>query len=119
MAKIFKLVIIFFPLLAIFLTQCKQKEEENVYYRIGKSVITKDDVNRVWMGLPDEMKLQFMNKTGRQEILNNLLALELLYQEALRQKLDQDPMTKFTLERTEKNLLAQAVVERALNLERD
>jgi len=117
MAKVFKPILIFLPLLMILLAQCKNQEEENVYYRIGKSAVTKDDVNRVWMGLPDEMKLQFMNKTGRQEILNNLLALELLYQEALRQKLDQDPMIKFRLERMKKNLLAQEVVERALNLE--
>ncbi len=99
------------------LAGCKNKEDENIYYRVGKSQISKDDVTRIWMSLPDEMKMQYMSKAGRQELLNSLVSLELLYQEALRQKLDQDTMTKFKIERLGKNLLAQAVVERALNME--
>jgi len=97
---------------------CKDKsKDDDVLYKVGDDVITKSDVDRVWTGFPEQVQLQYMDRRGRQELLDNMVSLELLYQEALKQKLDQDPDLKFKLERTKKNLLAQEVVERSLRIE--
>jgi len=114
MSNWFKLLIIISAIL-VFGPQCKKSKDENTYYRIGNSEITRDDVDKFWMSLPDQMKIDYMDKKGRQELLNKLVDLELLYQEALRQKLDQDPMIKFELERTRKNILIEKLMQKAIS----
>ncbi len=111
-------ILIIFCGLAMLQIQCGKKDKaKDVYYQVGKGEVTKDEVDRVWMNLPEEMKYQYMGRKGRQDMLSNLVNLELLYQEALRQKLDQDPVIKFNVDRTVKNMLAQEVIERSVNPE--
>jgi len=92
-------------------------KEKDVLYQVGSDVITKSDVDRVWTSFPEQVQVQYMDRRGRQELLDNMVSLELLYQEALKQKLDQDPDIKFRLARSKKNLLAEEVVERSLRIE--
>ncbi len=100
----------------IFAFSC-HREEKGVLYKVGDGKITLKDAERVWLTLPQQMKLRYSTEEGRRAFLENLIALELLYQEALRQKLDQDPVVKFRLERARKHLLAEELVERALSPE--
>lgn len=114
MSNWFKVLIIISAII-VFGTQCGKNKDENIYYRVGNSEITRDDVDRFWMSLPEQMKIEYMDKKGRQELLSKLVDLELLYQEALRQKLDQDPMIKFELDRTRKNILIEKLMQKELN----
>jgi len=95
----------------------RNKQEENVYYQVGTGEITRDDVERVFSSLPEDLQYPYLSREGRQQLLGNMVSLELLYQEAVKQKLDQEPEVKFRLDREKKNLLAQEVVERSLKIE--
>jgi peptidyl-prolyl cis-trans isomerase C len=113
-----KIIFICSMLLALAAAGCRHKQkEEGVLYKIGNSSITDEDVVMVGQSFPEPVQIQYMDRKGRQELLDNMVALELLYQEALKQKLDQDPNLKFQLERGRKNYLAQQVVERSLKVE--
>jgi len=96
---------------------CSRENKEDVLYRIGNGAITQEDVDRIWTGFPPDAQIQYMDRSGRQTLLDNLVTVELLYQESMREKLDQDPDLKFELERSRKNLLAQQVIEKSIRLE--
>jgi peptidyl-prolyl cis-trans isomerase C len=82
--------------------------------KVDGTVITKEDVDRTWVNLPDEEKVKYMDRPGRQTLINNLVAAELLYQEALRQKLDQDPEVKGRLRKAEQNILVEELIGRSV-----
>jgi len=103
-------------LLIGFLGFCHRKNEQ-ILYKVGKGTVSLEDIKRTYLLLPENMRIRYRGKEGKRAFLDNLLALELLYQEALRQKLDQDPMVQFRLERARKHLLVEELVERTLSPE--
>ncbi len=82
--------------------------------KVEGTVITKEDADRAWLNLPEEEKEKYMDRSGRESLINNLVAAELLYQEAQRQKLDQDPLIKRKLMKAKQNILVEELVTRSI-----
>lgn len=113
--KIFSICLM---LAALAAAGCRDKDKkEGVLYQVGNGVITEQDAIMVGQSFPEPIQEQLMDRKGLQDLLDKMVSLELLYQEALKQKLDQEPAIKFRLERATKNYLAQEVVERSLRVE--
>ena len=117
MNRMFRAAALLAVLAAVVVGGCNKKPKEDVLYQVGSNVITQDDVQKVLRSFPENVQYQYMGRKGMQQLLDNMVALELLYQESLKQKLDQDPDIKFNLERARKNYLAQTVVERSVKIE--
>jgi hypothetical protein len=111
------LAMVMFSVLTLIGCRKESAQKEGVLYNIGKDQITDQDAVMVAQTFPEPVQIQYSTRQGRQQLLNNMISLELLYQEALKQKLDQDPMIKFQIERSRKNYLAQQVVERSIKVE--
>jgi hypothetical protein len=100
---------------AVAFTGCgKKASEKDVFYEIGDTKITRSDIDQLWLSLPEDMQYNYMDKKGRQDLLNSMVALELLYQDALKQKLDQNKDIQFRLERIKRNTLAEALVQNSI-----
>jgi len=112
------LMVGFMMVMMVGLMSCnKEEQSEEVFYKIGSEAITWEKVNRTWLSLSDDLKRKYMSREGRRELLDNLVARELLYQGALEQKLDEDPVIKFKLEQSKKNILIEEIVERSIKPE--
>lgn len=82
--------------------------------KVNGTVITQEDINRAWQGLPAEEKAKYMDRPGRGALINNMVALELLYQEAKRQKLGKDPEIADKLKKAEQNILVEELIARSI-----
>ncbi len=100
-----------------FLSFCARDKEKEILYKVGSGAVTVEDIKRTYLLLPPSIKMRYRGEAGKRALLENLLSLELLYQEALRQKIDQDPMVQFRIERARKHLLVEELVERTLSPE--
>ena len=101
--------------LALLAGGCSKPEETGtVLVEVGKTPINREKVDQAFLGLPAAEQKQYLDRAGRRQLLDNLVTLELLYQEALRQKLDQDPKTSAKLEAQKRETLVDALINRSI-----
>lgn len=98
---------VFFVLVMILLL-CSTKPDSPVIARVGKAVLTVEDFNK---SIPPEYSEQI---TLEQNInyVKQWIDTELLFQEALRRKIDREPLIKNRLEKMKKDLLAAEMMSR-------
>jgi peptidyl-prolyl cis-trans isomerase C len=82
--------------------------------KVGETIITKEDVDRAWMNLPENEKVKYLGRTGRETLVNNLVSLELLYREALRQNLDEEAEMKRRIEKAKQNILVDELIAKSI-----
>jgi len=92
--------------------QKAEGKEGPVLARVGDAVITVKDFQAQVERIPPFYRAQLQSKEGKQRLLDNLIRLELLYQEALRQGLDKDPEYTKRLEEIKKSLLARSLEQK-------
>ena len=84
-----------------------------VLARVGKTVITdtmlEDKINSMSM-----RKTRFQSSTAKKELLNSLVELEMVYQEAMKEGMDKDQVTLDRLEEYRKRLVATRLREKIL-----
>ena len=82
-----------------------------VLARVNGREITVSAFRRQVRELPPEAR-KFAESAGQAALLNSMIDRELLYQEAKRKRLNEDPDTKGRIEDAEKDVLAAALIER-------
>jgi parvulin-like peptidyl-prolyl isomerase len=95
--------------LFIFFSGCQEKNSSPVIVRIGKSVLTVEDL---YKSIPPE----YADRISPEQNVNYVkqwIQTELLYREALRLKYDKEPYIQERLEKMKKDLLAAEVINRS------
>lgn len=80
---------------------------------VNGSNITQDMVDAQLRQLPDEVRANLEKSGNLSRITDNLVAQELLYQEALKRKLQDDPNMVIPLALAQRQILAQAALKKA------
>jgi len=104
-------------LLAVVLwgSACSKSEETGTtLVEVGKTPITREKVDQAFLGLAEGEQKQYLDRPGRRQLLDNLVTVELLYQEALRQKLDQDSRVSAKLEAMKQQALVEELINRSI-----
>lgn len=99
-----------FPAVVLCLTliQCDNSKNQNVIARVGKSTLTLENLKS---SIPNE----YSDQITRDQNINYVkqwISRELLFQEALNQKIDKDPIIKERLAKMKKDLLAAEMQNR-------
>lgn len=92
----------------------KDEAEGTPLVRVGDSIITREEVEMTWNNLPENEKVRYRDRQGLQILVNNLVSLELLHQEALRQGLDKDPQIKRQIRKAQQNILVEEMITRSV-----
>lgn len=96
-------------ILFIFFSGCREKSSSPVIVRIGKSVLTVEDL---YKSIPPE----YADRISPEQNVNYVkqwIQTELLYREALRLKYDKETQIQERLEKMKKDLLAAEVINRS------
>lgn len=83
-----------------------------VLVNVNGQPVTQDMVDAQLKQLPDEVRAQLERSGGTARIKDNLIAQELLYQEALKRKLQDDPSMKIPLALAERQVMAQVLLNK-------
>jgi len=98
---------LFFPLVCAWLLACSSgQEQEGVVARVGEAVLTASDLETL---LPAELGMA-QGPAERARFVEKWVEEELLYQEALARKLDQDTRTQQLLAQARRDLLVAALL---------
>ncbi|MDO5717918.1 MAG: peptidylprolyl isomerase [Tissierellia bacterium] len=89
--------------------------EEKILARVEDLNITTDDVQAFINALQPEMQAQFNNQEGFNKIADELVNQELLYLDALDNKLDEEPIFVEQMNNMKINLLKQYAIAKVLN----
>lgn len=102
-------------MLMLLLAGCSKEEPSGTpLMKVGDSTITREMVDQTFLGLPQEEQVKYLDRAGRRQLVDNLVTVELLYQEALRQKLDQEPQVRLKLERARRQILVDELINRSI-----
>jgi peptidyl-prolyl cis-trans isomerase C len=103
-------VILFIGVLLV--TACKKGEEKEgkILAKVGKSTLTMEDFLQQ---IPPQMLMQ-TTAENRQAILDNWVANEIIYEDALKKGLSKDPEIEERLEQIKKQLLTRAYMQEIL-----
>jgi len=83
----------------------KIKVKQGLAARVGNAKITMSEFERKFGALSEAQRLEFEGEYGKAELLDKLIDKELVYQEALRRKLDQDEEVRRKIEDAKKDIL--------------
>lgn len=92
----------------LIIIQCNSSKQENVVARVGKSTLTLEELKE---NLPDAYSEQ-ITKDQNINYVKQWIDRELLFQEAVNQKIDKDPIIKKRLEKMKEDLLAAELLNR-------
>jgi parvulin-like peptidyl-prolyl isomerase len=79
---------------------------------IGDYNMTRDKLERFWMGLPERQRRRFEKEGGRRALLETMIRRKLVVQEARELGLDADPEVRLNLEIAEDSVLYSALYRR-------
>jgi peptidyl-prolyl cis-trans isomerase C len=88
------LLLVFLFLIAVsVLSGCKPKEKSTspVLAKVGSSEITQNDFMKEISRIPEWARDQFSGKDGKEKLLDEIIKRELVYQDAKKMRLDNDP----------------------------
>lgn len=111
--KVLLLVLLVFALLI----SCAKKPEQKAgtyVARVGKTIITQEDVEKEFKGLPPQIQKVFDGKEGMERFVDELVKKEMLYQEAQKRGLENDPEFKKKLDEFKKLTLISALLEKEI-----
>ncbi len=103
-----KYLLIFSVVTGIAVLQCTQKDTSPVIAKVGNEILTLDELKR---NMPVEYRDQF-SKEQNINYVKQWRDTELLFQEAVRNKIDKEPEIKKRLQKMQKDLLAAEVISR-------
>lgn len=103
-----KYILIFSVVIGIGVLKCSQNDTSPVIARVGNEILTLDELKR---NMPVEYREQF-SKEQNINYVKQWMDTELLFQEAVRSKIDKDPDIKNRLKKMQKDLLAAEIISR-------
>ena len=80
--------------------------------RVNNAAVTTEELQKKVAEAPESMKARLTSLDGRREVLDILIARELLFQEAQRLQLEKQPATQQRLDEARKNALIDMVMEK-------
>ena len=89
-------------------------EKALVVAKVGTAVITRDDFENAFLGLPQELQDQAKDPAKREWMLDKLIEIELVTQDAEAQGLDKDPKIMQNLKKMRQRILFQESLQRQL-----
>jgi parvulin-like peptidyl-prolyl isomerase len=105
------LLLLWVFLTAVFTLQPTIRAENAVVLaKIGRLEITENDLLERLNKLPEKQKVAYEAKTGKKELLQEMVRLEVFYLEAIENRLNRKPVYKEKIERISKGILASAFV---------
>ncbi len=101
---------------AVNLDSVKASEKgETVLARVGETPIFLTDLNEAIQSLPPEMQKKYLDRSGKIEMLNQMVGMELMYKAAIREGYDREPDIARKRKQIEKQLLVEKyLVDKAL-----
>jgi foldase protein PrsA len=91
------------------LVVCRDQDHSPTVARVGKAALTLDDLNK---SIPPEYSDR-ISRSQMLEYVKQWVDTELLYQEAMRQKLHKEPIIRERLEKMKKDLLGAEMISRS------
>jgi peptidyl-prolyl cis-trans isomerase C len=88
--------------------------EKKILAKVGHKEILQSDVNDLHRSVGPERILEFANPEGQKELLEELIAQELLLQDARNKKLDQSPEFLREVEKIQESVLKQIALKELL-----
>ncbi len=98
------------------LFSCAKRGEQTSEYiaKVGSEVITKDDVNRELKALPLQIQNMFQGAQGIEKFVDELVKKEMLYQEAKKKGLENNPEYKKKIDDYKKLTLVGMLLEKEI-----
>lgn len=94
---------------------CSKKDSKNYIAKAGDTIITKDDLDKEIAGLPDFAKKLFENGAGLENLVDEIINREILYQEAKKKGYEKDPMYSSRMENAKKAILINYLLEKEVD----
>ena len=79
---------------------------------VNTRVITTEEFEQKMKDLPNQMKVHYMSSIGKQELLDNMITNEVVFQEALRLGLDKDKEVMTRLEEAKRQIVIRTMVDK-------
>ena len=94
---------------------CSKKDSKNYVAKAGDTIITKEDLDKEIAGLPDFAKKLFENGAGIENLVDEIINREILYQEAKKKGYEKDPMYSSRMENAKKAILINYLLEKEVD----
>lgn len=89
-------------------------KENKVLAKVNGRKITENDLEKVLNSLPQQQAAQMQGEEGKKRLLNELIAGEMFYLDAVENELDKEEEFKNILEETKENLLQRYAVQKVM-----
>jgi len=89
-------------------------KENKVLAKVNGRKITENDLEKVINNMPKEQAMQMQGEEGKKRLLNELIAGEMFYLDAVENDLDKDEEFQKILNETKENLLQRYAVQKVL-----
>lgn len=94
---------------------CSKKDSDKYIAKAGSVVITKEDLDKEIANLPDFAKQMFENGSGIENLVDEMVKREILYQEAKKKGYEKDSMYPSRLENAKKAILIDYLLEKEVD----
>lgn len=113
-----KKILLLVLLVPVLLISCDKKPEQKAggsyVARVGKTIITEADIEREFKSLPPQIQKVFEGKEGMEKFVDELVKKEMLYQEAQKRGLENNPEYKKKLDEFKKLTLISILLEKEI-----
>ncbi|MFO7887076.1 MAG: peptidylprolyl isomerase [Eubacteriales bacterium] len=89
-------------------------KENKVLAKVNGRKITENDLEKVISSLPQQQAMQMQGEEGKKRLLNELIAGEMFYLDAVENELDKEEEFQKILEETKENLLQRYAVQKVM-----
>ena len=89
-------------------------KENKVLAKVNGRKITENDLEKILSSMPQEQAMQMQGEEGKKRLLNELIAGEMFYLDAVENELDKDEEFQQILKETKENLLQRYAVQKVL-----
>jgi peptidyl-prolyl cis-trans isomerase C len=105
-----------FLLISTGTTECwgEKQDAKDIMARLGKKVITRQDIERRIAALPMEYQMRFQTPEQIQEFLDGIIQMQVISAEARLQKLDKDRVVAQRIEDTVNSILVQEYMKQKM-----
>jgi len=90
-------------------------KKDKVLAKVNGRKITESDLEKVLSSLPQQQAMQMQGEEGKKRLLNELIAGEMFYLDAVEKELDKEEEFQTILKETKENLLQRYAVQKVMD----
>ena len=90
-------------------------KENKVLAKVNGRKITENDLEKILSSMPQEQAMQMQGEEGKKRLLNELIAGEMFYLDAVEKELDKEEEFQNILKETKENLLQRYAVQKVMD----